>query len=328
MNNNTPNSNIERRLEEFKDVPSRNPLRAASGRTRFLNEAAIFEGAVSPEKQTRQSGWIFPIRKEKLVMNALVSLLLSVSLLLGGGGAVAAAQNDLPNQSLYQLKLWTENATMAMTGEPQEQAELLMSMAQKRVQEMAALAEQGITPPDQVRDRLQQHLDQALQLATDMDEATREGTLLQLRDCLQTQDRIMEQLQLHVDAETEPLLTQTRQMLQTRLQLVDEGLADLQGSQHMMNKQQGEPGFYQNNQGTQTPVGSEDGQNYNTPGSLNSANSNNGNGKGDGLPGILNNMQSGNSKLDGHDSENSHGGNNSGSGNNGGDGCGCCCGNH
>jgi hypothetical protein len=269
MNHNTPESNIEHRLEELKDVPSRNPLRAASGRTRFLNEAAKFGQAVSPGKQTRQSGWIFPIRKEKLAMNALVSLLLAASLLLGGGATVAAAQDDLPNQSLYQLKLWTENATMTMTGEPQEQAELLMTMAQRRVQEMAALAEQGITPPDQVRDRLQQHLDQALQLATDMDEATREGTLLQLRDCLQTQDRIMEQLQLHVDAETEPLLTQTRQMLQTRLQLVDEDLANLQGSQHMMNNQmqygqdeetipepnqQGEPSFHQNDQGGQQLV--------------------------------------------------------------------------
>ena len=111
-------------------------------------------------------------------MNALVSLILAASLLLGGGATVAAAQDDLPNQSLYQLKLWTENAKMSMAGDPQEQATLLMNMAQTRVQEMAALAEQGITPPDQVRDRLQQHLHQALQLATETDAATREQVLL------------------------------------------------------------------------------------------------------------------------------------------------------
>jgi hypothetical protein len=196
-------------------------------------------------------------------MNTVVSLILAAALLLGGGGTVAAAQDDLPNQSLYQLKLWTENAKMAMTGNPQEQATLLMSMAQTRVQEMAALAEQGITPPDQVRERLQQHLNQALQLAANMDEPIRAQTLLQLRDCLQTQDRIMEQLQLHVDTEIEPLLTRTRQMLQEQLHLVDEGLADPQGFQYMMENQMqygqdeeavpepnqlGEPGFHQNDE--------------------------------------------------------------------------------
>jgi len=174
---------------------------------------------------------------------------------------VAAAQDDLPNQSLYQLKLWTENAKMAMTGEPRDQATLLMNMAQTRLQEMVTLAEQGVTPPDQVRDRLEEHLNQALQLAANMDETTREQTLLQLQDQLQTQEAILEQLQLHVNAEIEPLLTQTRQMLQIRLQLVDDGLADLQGFQYMMENQmqygqdeeaipepnqQGEPGFHQN----------------------------------------------------------------------------------
>ena len=260
-NRRTSNLSIEHRLEELKDVPSRNSLQAASGRARFLNEAAEYGQTVSPGAQARQSGWIFPIRKEKFAMNALVSLILAASLLLGSGATVAAAQDDLPNQSLYQLKLWTENVKMAMTGEPQEKANLLMNMAQTRVQEMVALAEQGIAPPDQVRERLEQHLHQALQLAADMDEAARERALLQLRDQLKTQDRIMQQLQLHVDAEIEPLLMQTRQMLQTLLHLVDEGLADPQGLQYMMQNQmqygqdeeavpepnqQGEPGFHQN----------------------------------------------------------------------------------
>ena len=261
MSNRIPDSHIEQRLEELKDVPTRNPLQAASGRARFLNEVTKYEQAVSSEIQARQSGWIFPIRKEKLTMNAIVSLILAAALLLGGGATVSAAQDDLPNQSLYQLKLWTENAKMAMTGDPQEQATLLMNMAQTRVQEMTALAEMGITPPDQVRERLEQHLQQTLKLAADMDEVTGEQTLLQLREQLQMQDRIMEQLQLHVDADIEPLLTRTRQMLQTHLQLVDEGLGVPQGFQHQMENQmqygqdenatpqpnqQGEPGFHQN----------------------------------------------------------------------------------
>lgn len=280
-------SMVERRLEELKVVPARNPLQAASGRARFLSEAAEYRQAISPVSQVRQSRWIFPIRKQKFAMNALVALILAVSLLLGGGATVATAQDDLPTQSLYQLKLWTENATLALNGDPQEQASLLMKMAQTRVEEMAALAEMGITTPDQVRERLEKHLRQTLMLAADMDEATREQVLLQLHDRLQAQDRIMEQLQTQAGAETEPLLTQTRQMLQTNLHLVDEGLADPQGfhdkiknqMQYGQDKkvtpepnQQGEPNPHQNG-----PNGQPNGE----PGAGNG----NGNGQGNDSPG-------------------------------------------
>ena len=296
MNNSTPDSNIEGRLEELQDVPPRNPLQVASGRTRFLNEAAEYEQAVSLGAQVRQSGWIFQIRKEKFAMNALVSLILAASLLLGGGATVAAAQDDLPNQPLYQLKLWTENAKVAMTGEPQEQATLLMNMAQTRVQEMAALVEMGITPPDQLRDRLQDHLHQTLMLASNMDEPIRDQTLLQLRDCLQTQDRILERLQLHVDTETEPLLTRTRQMLHTQLQLVDDGLADPQGFQYMLENQmrygqdeevvpepnqQGTPGFHQNEESGQPAEAPGTGTGNEMPGGPNPDSPQNGNGGSD-----------------------------------------------
>ena len=274
---------VEQRLEELKAVPERNPLQAASGRARFLKEAAAYQQAVSPGKHVRQRRWIFPIRKEKFAMNALISLILAASLFLGGSVTVAAAQDDLPNQPLYQVKLWTEDAALALAGSPQKQATVLMNMAQRRVEEMAALAEKGVTPPAQVHEQLEQHLNQTLALASNMDEPALEQTLLQLRDRLQTQDRIMEQLQTHANAATEPLLTQTRQMLQTRLQLVDEGLADPQGFRYMMENQmrygqdaeatpepnqQGEPGFHQNDQS---------GQSTNEPGT--------GNGIGNGAPG-------------------------------------------
>ena len=98
MSNKNSDSMIERRLEELKDVPARNPLQAASGRVRFLSEAAKYQQAVSPGTRVRQRGWIIPIRKEKFAMNVLVSLILAASLLLGGGATVAAAQDDLPNQ--------------------------------------------------------------------------------------------------------------------------------------------------------------------------------------------------------------------------------------
>jgi len=294
MTDQTPDLKIEHRLEELKAVPPRNPGQAARGRANFLSEAANYQRAVSPGTKVRQTGWIFLTnRKEKFAMNALVSLLLATALILGGGATTVAAQDDLPNQPLYPVKLWTENATLALTGDPQLQANLLMQMSQTRVEEMAGLAEQGIPVPDQVRDRLEQHLHQTLMLASNMDDATLTQTLLQLRDQLQTQDRIMEQLQTHATTETDPLLTQTRSMLQTRLHLVDQGLADPQGFRYAMTNQmqygqdeestpepnqQGEPGFHQNGQDEQPPAEPSSGNGAGTPGGQNPDNSQNGNG--------------------------------------------------
>jgi hypothetical protein len=231
-------------------------------------------------------------------MNVLVALILAASLLLGGGATVVAAQDDLPNQPLYQLKLWTENAALAMNADPQEQANLLMNMAQNRVQEIAALAGMGATPPEQVPLRLEQHLRQTLQLAAGMDDETREPVLLQLQERLRTQERIMEQLQTHANPETELLLTRTRQMLQAHLLLVEEGLANPQGFRYMIQNQmqygqdeeispepnqQGEPGFHQNGTNGQPGEGpgSGNGSSNDTPGEPNPDRSQNGNdGKG------------------------------------------------
>ena len=102
MTKQTPDMKIEDRLEELKAVSPRNPGQAARGRANFLSEGAKYRQAVSPNAKVRQSGWIFLInRKEKFAMNALVSLVLAAALVLGGGATAVAAQDDLPNQSLY-----------------------------------------------------------------------------------------------------------------------------------------------------------------------------------------------------------------------------------
>ena len=257
-------------------------------------------------------------------MNALASLILVASLLLGGGATVVAAQDDLPNQPLYQLKLWTENASLAVHGDPQEQAELLMTMAQTRVQEMNALAEMGIAPPEQVQLRLEQHLRQTLQLAAGMDDETRNQVLLQLQERLRTQEHIMEQLQTHANPGNGAVLTRTRLMLQSQLHLVDQGLADPQGFRYMIQNhvqagqdeeippglnQQGEPGFHQNGTNGQPGEGpgNGNGSSNDTPGQPNPNRPQTGNdGKGS------QNDSSGGSNQDG-----SQGGNGSGSGSGG-----------
>jgi hypothetical protein len=159
-------------------------------------------------------------------MNVMISILVIAGLLFGGGATVNAAQDDLPNEPLYSLKMWTEDLSLQARNDPQQKVDRLMELAQVRIQEMTRLADAGQTVPDQTRLRLEQHIHQALQLCSTLEDKVLDQALLQIRDRLQQQDRDMEQLQLHAPQDVQPVLAQTRTMLQQRLRLVDEGLID------------------------------------------------------------------------------------------------------
>ena len=226
-------------------------------------------------------------------MNVLVSLILAAALVLGGGATAAAAQNDLPNQTLYPVKLMTENAQLALTGDPVAKANLLMEMSQTRVEEMAALANIGETIPAQVQLRLAEQVQQAIELSAGMEEPAMLRTLTQLRTNLQLQEQVMAQLQAQAEGETLQLLTQTRERLQIQLRLVDEGLADPQGFLYTMENQmqygqdeeaipepnqQGEPGFQQNDESGQPTETPGNGGGNEAPGGQNPDAPQNGNG--------------------------------------------------
>ena len=220
-------------LDEIKPVPPRNPQLASRGRAQFLGMA------VSVSELPRQKGWISIFRKERYAMNVLLSILVIAGLLFGGGATVRAAQDDLPNEPLYGLKIWTEDLGLRFQNNGEEKVNRLMELAQTRIREMQQLAEAGEPIPDQLRLRLKQHIHQALQICVNLDDPTLERTLLQLHERLQQQDqdmaqlqlRTQEQLQLHTQdqsqTQTQEQLqtqTQTRTMLHQQLQLVEDGL--------------------------------------------------------------------------------------------------------
>lgn len=180
-------------------------------------------------------------------MNMLLSILVIAGMLFGGGVAVNAAQDDLPNEPLYSLKTWSEDVSLKFEDDPEVRIDRLMQLAQLRVQEMIRLVDVGEPVPDQVRLRLEQHLQQAIQTCLTVDEPTLDRTLLQIRDRLRDQDRDMDRLQLHTQDQL-PLLTQTRTMLRERLRLVEEGLLN-----HEMFRERVRSGFHFGQEEEMTP---------------------------------------------------------------------------
>ena len=259
--NNQPDleSIIKGWLDELKSVPARDPQAAARGRTRFLAQA------VSASEFQRHKGWKSLFGKEQFAMNVLMSILVIAGILFGGGATVNAAQDDLPNQPLYAVKTWSEDLSLQFHNSPEAKAERLLELAQIRIQEMTQLIDSGQTPPDQVRARLKIHLQQVLKLCSQMDDPTLDRTLMQLRDQLQQEDRDMERLQIHASQKAQPMLSQTRTMLQQQLQLVEEGLQN-----HDMFRNAARNGFhYMQTQTSPTsipsPTSTPNGQQYGQP---------------------------------------------------------------
>ena len=64
---------------------------------------------------------------------------------LVGGGAAYAAQDAMPGDTLYSLKLATEDLRLRLTFSDTSKAELLAEFAERRVEEILYLAEKGTT---------------------------------------------------------------------------------------------------------------------------------------------------------------------------------------
>lgn len=208
-------------LDEIKPASARNPQAAARARSRFVAQA------VSASEERRHNWWttIFQ-QKEKFAMNMLMSALVILGLLFGGSATVSAAQDDLPNQPLYQLKLMSENAKVWLASDPGLKIEMLMEQVQTRTEEMAALTLAGITPPAELTIRTQERIQQALHIASSLDDASMVVAMEQIRTHLQTQEQLMIRLQDGSCTECEPILQQTREMLHNQLGQIESDLID------------------------------------------------------------------------------------------------------
>ncbi|MGE5224762.1 MAG: DUF5667 domain-containing protein, partial [Omnitrophica WOR_2 bacterium] len=242
---------MQRKLNALRMVPGRDPGAVERGRARYMilaenlapeNQAK----AVSKSEKVRHREWKVSLfnGKEHLSMFApFVSIMLIASLVLGGTGAtVAAAQGSLPDQPLYGVKIWSEEARIELASQAQNQLQLELEYANRRVEEIRAMLGKGIPPQPAVLTRMRNQLDRAFQLAAGLDERQVQPALQQIRQELQAQEQVMAQLMTQAGPQAEPGLEQARQMIQTRLKWAQAGIADPQTFQKQF-RQQG-PGRY------------------------------------------------------------------------------------
>lgn len=246
-------SRLEKRLKTLSQVKERNPQAAVLGRARFMEQAARAKGqlgvteGVSQKPRARHIGWnILTSRKGKLNMSILSTILVIVSLLLGGTGVtVAAAQNSGPDDALYSIKLAGEDMRFALATQGQTRLNLALKFADERAEEIAEAVKAGEAAPGPVITRWQQHLQTALQLAAGMDEEKQPQALLQIQAQIRSQTQMMTQMAHGEDLE--PAMQMIQTMLQHQAGLAEDGLVDPETFRQQMRAGQ---------QSEETPVAS------------------------------------------------------------------------
>jgi uncharacterized membrane protein YgcG len=230
-------------LEPLRQVEMPAPERQLADRNRFLAELArTVRQPASPSLVVRLRRWLAQVfawqaittpvhRREPRRMNALMlKFVLVVTMLFGSAGGTAfATANSLPGSRLYPAKLAVERARLQVAASPTDRAQLHMILAQARVKEMEQLAVSGREPGEEVMTQLQQHLEQALQLAAGMPDEAMRGTLAQWQHQIQQQEQALQQAEAQAAGPAQERLRQALGMLQQMRQQLQAGLEDAQG---------------------------------------------------------------------------------------------------
>jgi len=228
-------SDVEKRLLQklavLNSVPERDTQKAAEGRRVFLQQALHERYIVTTRGKPRHKDWIDEIqsifsipRKEHSPMISTISaILLAISLIVGGGGfTVAAAQNSLPDEPLYGLKLLSEDALMMVSTDPLSRSQLATDLTDRRASEIQTMIDKADIPSESVQSRYLNEIEQSIRYALNLPDQQAVLALYEIRTRLQTQQEMMQQTRSNSSAEGMMIMEQSQSMLRQYINLLDE----------------------------------------------------------------------------------------------------------
>jgi hypothetical protein len=236
MKNDGLDSRLKNAFNDIQNIPPRHPQAEARGKADFLEQAAVIRQIRSRKADQPHHSWFnttIPLfqRKGRLtVLNTLIAVIIVVIIIFGGTGAtVYAAQDSLPDQALYSLKTWSEDAILSVTGSPQMRLNYTLDFSDRRLAEMASLLAVGKPILEGVETHFQSELDLALELTAGMDDSQ---AIPQMEQVRQRSENMMQAMTLMMTGSPEserPLLVKAHARLQEQIQLATMGESDLPG---------------------------------------------------------------------------------------------------
>jgi hypothetical protein len=223
-------------LEELKAVPARDPALAERARVSFLKEAAFLRPSASrgaARNQGRLINRLFPafsLRSPWPAFNAILAVFLALVIFLGGGAVtVAAAQESLPDQTLYTVKTWSEDALVTLAPSPKLKLQYNLDFSDRRISEITNLLSSGKPIPEKVESRLQAELKVMLELAASLEDTDMRLQLEQMHRRAEAQLQRLDALVTGASIQTSPVLAQVQEQVSDQIRWCALGLADPQG---------------------------------------------------------------------------------------------------
>jgi hypothetical protein len=131
--------NEQERLEKAKNAlkrlsgaPAPDPLREASARRRFLEQAARLRTEVRAARQTHRGRFTIWLRSG-IVIGLIILALGTMT------GVASAADSAVPGDLLYPIDRSIEDLQLSLAHQPEEQVALLLAFADERLQEVEQL---------------------------------------------------------------------------------------------------------------------------------------------------------------------------------------------
>lgn len=267
------------KLNQLKILKNaRDPEKAAAGRASFLRESAEIRQTVSQRQIPRHMNWNqklnkkFMLRKKERVpmLSTITSIIIAVSILLGGSGlTVAAAQSSLPGEVLYEIKLLSENTALDLTTNPESQFELAIDLMDRRATEIQDLLLSGELLSEEIQNNYRTQIEQAIVLALNLPQDQVVQAFEEIQARLQIQEELFAQIQMNGSEAVSAALTQTRQTIQERMQILENGQTNMLQimEQQQIQEQNGNPGQQngsQSSQETQSTPGTGNGNPWTT----------------------------------------------------------------
>lgn len=261
MNPKTQLTSMKELIEVLKDVPERDSAEIADRKAAFLTKAEQIR-----EQQTRKPAPSMQrqtTRKQRRWFPAAVGILTAVLLALGSvGGTVYAAQDSLPDDFLYPVKIAVEDARLRLGQDSRALLDLETRFANRRVEEINTLLEEGKDIPVKTSRRLESHLENMLRQASRLeDQGQGEGTG-QVQRSLQAMNRVMIQLQSNNPGKNQEALSRIQKRIQEGIDNPDPGSKNPDASPGKNNEASEEDQGQGQNKGksNQAPGQQQDGQ--------------------------------------------------------------------
>jgi len=200
----------------------------------MLAEAARLEAQVirRPLSTTNKVETAKPERRRKMTALLAYKILAAVTALLmlltGAGGSVVLAADSLPGDLLYPVKLVMEDVRLFLTADPADRAELAMTFAGQRIEEMQRLATQGELVPDSVIARLTHQMEETMaQIAKARPEEV-PALLERVMKRTRAQQQVLEQVRTVAREEAQAALCRASEVMERAHQSARAGLSDPQ----------------------------------------------------------------------------------------------------